>query len=141
MKMMLDNIHIIGISILEKARELSLNTATIITLHGDLGAGKTTLVQEIAKQLGIKENIVSPTFVIMKKYECVDGKFKYLIHIDAYRLEKSEELLKLGWQELIEDRNNLIILEWPENVVDCIPKDVLKVEISHIDENTRTIKF
>ena len=68
-------------------------------------------------------------------------KFKNLIHIDAYRLGKSEELMKLGWQELLGDKDNLVILEWPENVPDCIPKDVFKIVLSHLDDNTRSIEF
>ncbi len=136
-----DTVPQVTASILEKARELDLTNATVISLSGELGAGKTTLTQEIARQLKVKENIISPTFVIMKKYEVTDEKFKYLIHIDAYRLEKSEELMKLGWQEILEDKNNLIIIEWPENVPDCIPKDALTVKISHIDGDTREIEF
>ena len=141
MEMNLNNLQNIASEIIKKVKKINREGASVITLHGDLGAGKTTLTQEIARQFKVKVNIISPTFVIMKKYEVIDKEFKYLIHIDAYRLEKSEELFKLGWQELIENKNNLIIIEWPENVPDCIPKDVLKIEISHINENTRTIKF
>lgn len=127
--------------IIKKVHNLKYETATVITLEGDLGAGKTTLTQEVSRQLGVKESVISPTFVIMKKYEVVDEKFKYLIHIDAYRLTKSEELWKLGFQEILNDKNKLIIIEWPENVPDCIPKEALNIKLSHIDENTRTIDF
>lgn len=141
MEMTLDNLDTIVHDILKKAHSLESKTATLITLEGDLGAGKTTLTQEIAKQLKVKEKVISPTFVIMKKYNVVDEKFKYLIHIDAYRLTKSEELMKLGFQDIIEDKNNLIILEWPENVSDCIPLNTYNIKLSHTDENTRTIEF
>jgi tRNA threonylcarbamoyladenosine biosynthesis protein TsaE len=127
--------------LLKKAKKAKSTTATVIALSGDLGSGKTTLTQELARQLGVKENVISPTFVIMKKYNVIDDTFKYLIHIDAYRLEKSEELLKLGWQNLLEDKNNLIIVEWPENVEGCIPDNACRVQLAHKDENIRTIKL
>jgi tRNA threonylcarbamoyladenosine biosynthesis protein TsaE len=136
-----DDIPNVAKAIILKAKQTCSVSATLIALSGDLGAGKTTLTQEIARQLGVKENVISPTFVIMKKYEVVDDTFKYLVHIDAYRLEKDEELLKLGWKEILEDKNNLVIIEWPENVIGCIPDKVCKVRLSHQDEGTRTVEF
>ena len=136
-----DDIPNVAKAIILKAKQTCSVSATLIALSGDLGAGKTTLTQEIARQLGVKENVISPTFVIMKKYEVVDDTFKYLVHIDAYRLEKDEELLKLGWKEILEDKNNLVIIEWPESVIGCIPDKVCKVRLSHQDEGTRTVEF
>ncbi len=127
--------------ILEKLHNLKLDTATILTLQGDLGAGKTTLTQEISKQLGVKDKVISPTFVIMKKYDVVDKKFKNLIHIDAYRFEKSNEILKLGWEEIIKNKNNLIILEWPEIVSEFIPENALKIKLFHVNDTNREIEF
>ena len=124
-----------------KNKKVKSETATVVALSGDLGAGKTTFTQEIGKILKIKNKMVSPTFVIMKKYPVVDDFFKYLIHIDAYRLESGEELQKLGWEELIKDEKNLIFLEWPERVPECVSSNVYNVELEHIDENTRSIKF
>ena len=87
--------------------------AAIVALSGDLGAGKTTLAQAIARELGVKESVISPTFVIMKSYPIVRGPYKQLIHIDAYRLNSETELEKLGWAELAGDPKNLILIEWP----------------------------
>jgi tRNA threonylcarbamoyladenosine biosynthesis protein TsaE len=120
------------------------NKAVILALFGELGSGKTTLTQEIAKQLGVKDNINSPTYVIMKIYDVNNNSlyydfFKKIIHIDAYRLESSLELLKIGWEEIQKDENNLIIIEWPEKVEDIIPEDIIKIKLSHIDEGTRNI--
>jgi tRNA threonylcarbamoyladenosine biosynthesis protein TsaE len=120
------------------------NKAVILALFGELGSGKTTLTQEIAKQLGVKDNINSPTYVIMKIYDVNKNSlyydfFKKIIHIDAYRLESSLELLKIGWEEIQKDENNLIIIEWPEKVEDIIPEDIIKIKLSHIDEGTRNI--
>ena len=141
MKMTLENLSNIARDIIKKAHDQKSDSAIVIALEGDLGAGKTTLTQEIARVLFIKERVISPTFIIMKKYEAIDEKFKYLIHIDAYRLEKSEELFKLGFQKLLEDKDNLIIIEWPENVPDCIPKNAIRVKLSHEIDNSHSIEF
>lgn len=132
--------------LIDKIFSLAKNKAMIIGLSGDLGAGKTTLTKEIAKQLGIKENIISPTFVIMKIYEINPNskfysKFKKLVHIDAYRLESYLELLNIGWDKIINDKNNLIILEWPEMVSGCLNDDVFTVKLNHSDEQNREISF
>ena len=99
--------------------------ATIVTLSGDLGAGKTTFVKGIAKALGIKEHVTSPTFVIMKIYGLSEQKFKRLVHIDAYRLKGLHHLKVLGWKDLIEDLGNLICIEWPEKIEEAIPRDAV----------------
>lgn len=123
--------------IIEIVKSQEREGAVILALSGDLGSGKTTFTQEIAKHFKIKKEIISPTFVIMKSYEVDDDKFKNLIHIDAYRLEKGEDLKVLGWQELIHNKENIIILEWPEMVESHLPKDSFVIKISHRDEETR----
>jgi tRNA A37 threonylcarbamoyladenosine biosynthesis protein TsaE len=119
----------------------AISQATLVGLSGHLGAGKTAFVKAVAKVLGVKEDVTSPTFVIMKIYETgsqftihnsqfntsrsiqnteperiVDAPWHRLIHIDAYRLEKREELEVLNWEQLVADPYNLIMIEWPENV-------------------------
>jgi len=136
----LREIKIIAENILTKVSKNKLETASIITLSGPLGAGKTTLTQEIGKILGVKERITSPTFVIMKKYKISNKKFKYLIHIDAYRLKNSQELFNIGWNKLFLEKENLIIIEWPENIPDCIDNNVYRVVLKHKDKQTRIIK-
>jgi tRNA threonylcarbamoyladenosine biosynthesis protein TsaE len=136
-----DELQAVAYKLIKKVHSLKSDTATVIAFWGELGSGKTTLTQEIAKILGVKESVISPTFVIMKKYKTSDKKFTQLIHIDAYRLNKSSELLHLGWQELLEDKNNLIIVEWPGNVPECIPDNACHLELSHDKEHTRNIKF
>ncbi len=91
--------------------------ALTVGLSGHLGAGKTAFVKMVAKTLGIKESVTSPTFVIMKNYEIEqDGDWKTLVHIDLYRLEKPEEIKTLNLEKVIEDPQNLIMIEWPEHV-------------------------
>ena len=113
----------------------STDRATVVGLYGNLGAGKTTLTQSIARVLGISETVTSPTFVIEKIYELTDKKFTHLIHIDAYRLEKSEELLHLGWQDIISDPHNLILIEWPERVADIMPEHI-KISLKTLENET-----
>jgi tRNA threonylcarbamoyladenosine biosynthesis protein TsaE len=115
--------------------------ATIVALSGELGSGKTAFVKCVAKNLGIDEDITSPTFVIMKNYELSTKNYKLLIHIDAYRLNSYKELENLRWQEIYNDPNNLIFLEWPERVLELIPNDAKKINFEFIDETTRKISF
>ncbi|MDO8424077.1 MAG: tRNA (adenosine(37)-N6)-threonylcarbamoyltransferase complex ATPase subunit type 1 TsaE [bacterium] len=115
--------------------------ATMVALQGELGAGKTTFTQEVGKILGITENMHSPTFVIEKIYPIDFKGFKNLIHIDAYRIEKESELLHLGWEELIKNPENLIFIEWPENVPNLISPDAKRISFKHVDENTREINY
>lgn len=92
------------------------NEAVVVGLSGHLGAGKTAFTKAVAAALGVEETVTSPTFVIMKLYATKNSIFPRLVHIDAYRLEERRELEALRWEELVADRNNLIMIEWPENV-------------------------
>ena len=103
------------------------SVATVVTLSGDLGAGKTTFVQGVAKALGVEETVTSPTFVLEKIYELRERSYKRLIHIDACRLENAHELQALGWREILSDPSNLILLEWPERVADIIPDSAIRI--------------
>ena len=120
-------------------------TAIVVGLYGDLGAGKTSFTQSIAKIFGVEDKVTSPTFVIEKIYELPKinelQKFTHMIHIDAYRLEKSEELLHLGWQEIISDKNNIIFIEWPERVENIMPEHI-KIHLKPLEvENSREIEI
>jgi len=117
------------------------DSAVVVALQGDLGTGKTTFVQQVGKILGVKENMHSPTFVIEKIYDLDWKNFKKFIHIDAYRLEKDSELLHLGWEEIIKEPENLIFIEWPENVTSIIPERAKKIFFKFIDDVTREITY
>lgn len=117
--------------------------ATLVTLSGDLGAGKTAFTKAIARILGVEETVTSPTFVLEKIYQLGSeaSKFKRLIHIDAYRLETGSDLAPLGFDELMQDSGNLILLEWPEKVTDALPAPDVKISfVVHTDES-RTISY
>jgi tRNA threonylcarbamoyladenosine biosynthesis protein TsaE len=103
------------------------DSAMVVTLSGDLGAGKTTFVQGVARALGITETVSSPTFVLEKMYALENQVFRRLVHIDAYRLNGTHELEVLGWWELLADSGNLIILEWPEKVAAGIPENAINL--------------
>ena len=128
--------------IVEARRRRASDHATLITLSGDLGAGKTTLVTEIAHQLGVTESLQSPTFVIYKKYALPhDCPWKYLIHGDMYRLESASEIEKLGWQELVSNPDHLICIEWPEQITGAIPDWAICVVIHHRGGEKRLIEI
>ena len=108
-----------------------LKRGAVLGLIGELGAGKTQFVKGLAKGLGIKNNISSPTFVLLKTYNFqLTTHSSRLIHIDCYRLSIPEELADIGWQELIKDKNNIIIVEWADKIRKIMPKDTRWIKFS-----------
>ena len=127
-------------SFTEKLRQSQ--QAIVIALRGDLGSGKTTFVQNVAKSLGINEDVTSPTFVIQKTYEIPKkSEFKKLVHVDAYRLDSAEDLTKLGFQDVLKDKESVVFIEWPEKISSVLPKDVEYIDFKFIDETKREIKY
>jgi len=122
----------------EKMAE-TLKGGEIFVLTGDLGAGKTTFIQGLAKGLGIKNSLTSPTFVLMKRY-CGD-KNRYLVHIDCYRIESSVALSDLGLDEIFEDKRNIIVIEWGERIKDVLPERYRQIKFGCINGNQRGIKY
>jgi tRNA threonylcarbamoyladenosine biosynthesis protein TsaE len=105
--------------------------AAIVALRGDLGAGKTTFTQALARELGISEAVQSPTYVLMKSYPISFGRFNKLIHIDAYRLERPEEFAALEPEKFLRDSTALVVIEWPERVEGALPTPDLRINFSH----------
>jgi len=116
------------------------NSNWLVCLYGDLGGGKTTFVQGVAEELGVKETVNSPTFVIMKKYKSVKNKKYSLYHFDCYRVSDYKDILSLGWEEIINGENNIIIAEWPEKIEKILPKKRLNLRFEFVDENVRRIR-
>jgi tRNA threonylcarbamoyladenosine biosynthesis protein TsaE len=114
------------------------DAATVLALKGDLGAGKTTFTQALARELGVQDAVQSPTYVLMKSYplELSDAgantnkKFTKLVHIDAYRLERPEEFDVLRPQEFLSDPHALVVVEWPEKLEGRLPKPDMTLAFS-----------
>lgn len=118
------------------------DSATLITLSGELGAGKTAFTKAIAEAFGIRDMVTSPTFVLEKIYALPPHTaFKKLIHIDAYRLGSGSDLAPLGFDEAMEDTGNLILLEWPERVEDGLPSPTLQISISTLKDGSRKFSY
>ncbi len=113
--------------------------ACVVGLFGELGAGKTTFTKSAAEALGVEETVNSPTFVIERIFSVPSGAFKRFIHIDAYRLVHGQDLISLGWNEIVQDPENLIFIEWPEKVLDILPEDRIEVQFEHLNEKSRQI--
>lgn len=130
-------------------RELTPNAehATLVTLSGELGAGKTTFTQALAKVLGVEEHVTSPTFVLEKVYELArelggsTPKFARLVHIDAYRLDSGADLAPLGFDEIMRDPSTLVLLEWPEKVADGLPTPSLAITIAPQRDGARIFTY
>ncbi|MDP2918592.1 MAG: tRNA (adenosine(37)-N6)-threonylcarbamoyltransferase complex ATPase subunit type 1 TsaE [bacterium] len=120
----------------------SLQSRVLICLSGDLGGGKTAFSQGVAVGLGVTENITSPTFVLLKKYKIPaksEAKIKNLYHIDCYRLEKPEEILAIGWEEILADDTGVILVEWAERIGKYLPKKRIDIEFEFVEKNKRKI--
>ena len=103
-----------------------LDAGDVICVRGDLGVGKSVMARGIARRLGIKRAVQSPTFTIIKSYN--EGKLA-LHHIDAYRIEDESEIEDIGIEECIYS-DGITIIEWPDNISSIIPDDVIDIEIS-----------
>lgn len=122
----------------------------IICLYGELGSGKTTFVQGLAKALGIKERTPSPTFVLIKEYE-VESKrqkkilqlescnLKRLIHIDCYRINSQKDIKSVDLEEFWQDKGNLVIIEWADRIKTILPKERLDIRFEYVSERKRRI--
>lgn len=116
--------------------------ATLVTLSGELGAGKTAFTKACARALGIEDTVNSPTFVLEKIYKLGHPThFERLVHIDAYRLETGGDLTPLCFDELMKDRGNFIFLEWPEKVADALPPPAHAITLTLLSDGSRTISY
>lgn len=123
--------------------------ATVVGIEGELGAGKTTLVQALGRALGVKEPITSPTFVFWKRYPVQDSgrrvlpvPWRQLYHFDLYRLDKMKELESLNWQTVINEPGALVLVEWPERAGAALPVNSIIVTLKRVsaNENQRQIQ-
>jgi tRNA threonylcarbamoyladenosine biosynthesis protein TsaE len=113
-------------------------TGGVVTLSGELGAGKTTFTQGFAESLGITDKIISPTFVLVRQHQ-INNKKSYLFHIDLYRFEDSVDLKQLGFEDMISNKENIIIIEWPEKALEYLPKKKTEIKLEVLNNNQRKI--
>jgi tRNA threonylcarbamoyladenosine biosynthesis protein TsaE len=112
---------------------------TVITLEGDLGAGKTCFVRGLARGLGADPSTVSsPTFVIEHRHPCDVGT---LVHIDAYRIRSADDLASIGWDELLASGDAVVAVEWPSRIAPALPAVRIDVRIRHAGEDLREIEI
>ncbi len=116
-----------------------LEPGDVVLLHGDLGAGKTTLTQGVGAALGIPQLMQSPTFSLVVENDLADGTV--LRHIDLYRLDDPAELETLGFDDLIGDPEAITLIEWPERAADTLPEAYLLVELDPSGPDRRTIRL
>jgi len=107
--------------------------ARVLALVGDLGAGKTAFTQGFIKSLGIKTHVPSPTFVIFRRYPIHKeaGGFKNIFHFDLYRIQKPKEIIDLDFKKILKNPENIVLIEWPEHILKFLPKDTIRIELSH----------
>ncbi len=116
--------------------------ATLVTLSGELGAGKTAFAKALAKAFGIEEPVTSPTFVLEKIYALPERTpFSRLAHIDAYRLNDESELAALGFDELMSDPSTLVVLEWPEKVAGMMHSPAERITLTVALPQGRLISY
>lgn len=122
----------------QRAEQQENGRALVLALTGELGSGKTTFVQAFAQALGVEDKILSPTFVILKKFPVPGSSFDTLYHIDCYRLQ-SKELLKLGFEEIISQPRHLVMIEWADKVEQILPPHHLNLNFEVTGKNEREI--
>ncbi len=122
------------------ARELC--TGDVVLLHGDLGAGKTTITQGIARGLGVLDEIQSPTFALVAEHmgRGADGRPLVVYHLDLYRLDHPGELDGIGYEQYIAPEDGVTIVEWPERAGDLLPERFWLLHITHAANGGRVIE-
>jgi len=112
-----------------------INDARIITFSGPLGAGKTTLVREIAKQLGIKKRVTSPTFTYLATYKTADETQLY--HFDLYRLKSRDSFYEAGFEEYLYLPKTKVFIEWPEIIENVLPVERLQIKLDYVEGDSK----
>ena len=132
LKYTLDTIHVVS----DYIKDL-INNYTIFLFEGDMGSGKTTLIKQIVKDIGISENVKSPTFSLVNEY--IENDL-IIFHFDLYRINKENELDSIGFYEYL-DSGKLCFIEWPNIAIQKIYKDYVLIKISVISDSEREIEI
>ena len=129
---------------LEETQKFALDFAKqvkigdILCLYGNLGSGKTTFVQTLAKGLGIEKRIISPTFILVRQYVTTEFNF---YHIDLYRAVSEKDLWVMGLGEILKDEHSIVAIEWAEKLGSLLPEKRIDIRFSYVDEATREIEI
>ena len=115
-----------------------LGTKRVVAMSGEMGAGKTTFIQALCRALGVSQTVNSPTFALINEYFTA-GK-ESIFHFDLYRIETSEELLDIGYEDYFYS-GAWCFIEWPEKAPELIPEEAIKVKINALDDESRQIRF
>ena len=132
LKYTLDTIHVVS----DHIKDL-VNNYTIFLFEGDMGSGKTTLIKQIVKDIGISENVKSPTFSLVNEY--IENDL-IIFHFDLYRINKENELDSIGFYEYL-DSGKLCFIEWPNIALQNISKDYVLIKISVTSDSEREIEI
>jgi tRNA threonylcarbamoyladenosine biosynthesis protein TsaE len=115
----------------------TLKPGDVVCLEGDLGAGKTTFTQSLARALGVSGRVTSPTFCVVQEHP---GE-RFMVHMDLYRLGGEDEVIELGWEDYL-SRGAIVVVEWPERAGALIPADAKHIVFTHLDgEESRRLEF
>jgi tRNA threonylcarbamoyladenosine biosynthesis protein TsaE len=130
-------------ALVEISRNSHRSKAAILVLSGNLGAGKTTFVQEFAKLLNIKDRVLSPTFVFIHEHAIglKNSYFEKLIHVDAYRIADAQTLKAIRLSEYFKDPKNLVVIEWGNKIAKWIPRADLEITFEHYSPKLRRISM
>ncbi len=128
----LENLSEVAAELISSAKNKTL------LFYGQMGVGKTTLIKEICKQLGVLDTISSPTFSLVNEYET--SKNEKVFHFDFYRITNEEEALDMGIEEYF-DNNDWCLIEWPENIENLLPLDAVEIHLSILEDQNRNIQI
>ena len=132
----------IAADLVKKLMAKKTRGALVLGLQGELGAGKTTFIQGLAKAIGIKDRVLSPTFVLMKHFNISTFEhFNSLYHIDCYRIEKPQDTEVLGFRDILKNPENLVVIEWAEKIKNILPADTVWLEFEHLGEDKRGVQL
>ncbi|MDE5674797.1 MAG: tRNA (adenosine(37)-N6)-threonylcarbamoyltransferase complex ATPase subunit type 1 TsaE [Muribaculaceae bacterium] len=129
----LENMHEVALAFIE-----AMGDKRLFAFEGGMGAGKTTFITEICRQLGASDDSGSPTFSIVNEYRAADGAPIY--HFDFYRLDSPAEALDMGAEDYFYS-GNLCLMEWPDRIGNLLPEETVTVEITELPDGRRKIRF
>jgi tRNA threonylcarbamoyladenosine biosynthesis protein TsaE len=118
-----------------------LQDGDVVLLHGDLGAGKTTLAKGLASALGVADVVSSPSFALVNEYDTESAAVSRLFHLDLYRLGDENDLASIGFDDLVASARGAMLIEWPERAAAALPERYLLIEIEYRGSDTRHVRF